>query len=494
MGFQLSFQEFIFSGIDIIKEKNVIKIGGNEKKVYQRNYYRNSKSGKKNKITRKIILPVLAIIFILSFVYVIDLLIHREEIYPNVVVIDQGIGKMNKNQARQIVAPKVEKLVSRPLLFKYKGLEIILNPKEKLGATIDIEKLIDEAYSTARQGALWQRIKERISLIRKSRDVQISGFLIFNQDSFEKFFAQLRSQIEQPARDALVDSNRIIPAQVGVKLNRSKLAEEIQKKLTDTIDTDTPVEITLPVHFQNPDISTNKLLAQIAISQEISIYETSLKGKEENTLYNIQKASEEVNGIILKPDESFSFNQLIGPAEKEDGYKESIIIVNGQFVNGYGGGVCQVSTTLYNAVLLANLQIIERYNHSVYGEATNYVPLGRDAAIFYGYKDLRFRNSLDQQIVIFCEIKDDKLVATIFGEKPLDKNIKIITQDKKIHEYDIIEIKEENIRNIENPVLQEGVPGYSIKTYRLVVDQQGERRELLSQDQYISVPEKVLVN
>ena len=317
-----------------------LKQGGKKNKVYQRNYYGNRKSGKRVKIIRKIILPVLALIFVLSFVYVIDVLVHREEIYPNVAALEQKIGNMKQNQARQSVIPVAEKLVSRPVLIKHNGLEITLNPKEKLGASIDIEGIIDEAYSTARQGALWHRIKERISLIRKSKDIQLSEFLTFNQDSFEHFFSQLRSQVEQPDRDALVNSDRIIPAQIGVEINRSKLMEEIEKKLTDSMNSNIPVAITLPVRYQKPDISTDKLLAQIGVSQEISTYKTSLKGKEENTLYNIQKASEEVNGIILKPGETFSFNQLVGPAEKEDGYKESIIIVNGQFVNGYGGGVC----------------------------------------------------------------------------------------------------------------------------------------------------------
>jgi vancomycin resistance protein YoaR len=457
--------------------------------VYQRNYSRNKKSRPGNRLSRKIIISIFALIFTLFIIYSLDLLMHWGKIYPNVVAIDQKIGKMNKIQANQILTPLVEKLISRPIIVEHNGSEISLIPKEKLGASINVEQLVNEAYSIARRGTLGHRLKERISLIRQ--DYQVSDLLKFDKNSLDSFFVQLQSQVEQPPRDAVLDSYRIIPAKIGITIDQSKLLEEMQESIVYSEDIASSDRFILPVNYLQPDITTNELLAQIGVHQALSSYETSLQGKEENTLYNIHKASREINGVILKPGESFSFNQWIGPAEREDGYKESTIIANGQFVNGYGGGVCQVSTTLYNAVLLANLQIIERYNHSVYGDATSYVPLGRDAAIFYGYKDLKFRNSLDQKVVLFCEVKGSKLTATIFGESSLDKNIKIITQDEKIHDYDIIEIKQENNGNSKNMILQEGVPGYSIKTYRIVIDSQGESMELISQDQYISIPMKV---
>jgi len=460
--------------------------------VYQHNYYRNKKTALINRKGRRILLSVIALILALFFIYSVDLFIHRGKIYPHVTVMSQEIGKMNKVQAKQVLTPVAEKMLSNSIIIQHNGLEKNMIPQEILGASIDIEELVNEAYSIARRGALWHRLKERISLIRQ--DYQIAGYLNFNEEYFEEFFSQLQSQIEQPAGNAALDSGRVIPARIGITLDREKLLVEMQERITDSIKPGKPGRVILPVHYQQPDISTSELLAKIGVYQAISTFETSLQGKEENTLFNIQKASDQINGIILEPGENFIFNRLIGPAEQEDGYKESTIIANGQFVNGYGGGVCQVSTTLYNAALLANLQIIERYNHSIYGDATNYVPLGRDAAIFYGYKDLKFKNSLEQQLVIFCEVKENSLVITIFGERSLDKDIKIITKDKKIHNYDIIEIKRENMEYAENEVLQEGIPGYSINTYRVIIDSEGESMEFLSNDQYVSVPMKVLVD
>lgn len=447
----------------------------------------------KNRIGhRTIVLSIIVFTLSLFLIYSVDLFIYREKIYPNVMVMGQEIGKMNKIQAKQILTPVTEKMLSNPIIIQHNGLEEKVVPQESLGASINIEQLINQAFSVARSGTLWHRLKERVSLIRQG--YQMTGYLVFNKNSFEVFFSQLQSKIEQPPAEAVLKSGRIIPSRIGIQLDRQKLLLEMQRSITDSIKSDTASTVILPVNYQLPGFSTVELLAQIGVHQAISTYETSLQGKEENTLYNIQKASDEINGIILQPGDRFTFNQLIGPAEKEDGYKESTIIANGQFVSGYGGGVCQVSTTVYNAALLANLQIIERYNHSIYGDATNYVPLGRDAAIFYGYKDLRFRNALEQQIVIFCEIIENKLVAKILGERPLDKDIRIITQDEKIHDYDIVGIKRENSKYAENEVLQEGILGYSINTYRVIVDSQGERMEFISNDHYLSVPMKVVVD
>ena len=389
-------------------------------------------------------------------------------------------------------ASVAEEIASHPLVIKHNNQEIKISPKENLGLSFHVEQIVENAYSVARRGAPWQRVIERISLIRK--EYRVSDSFLLDENSFNLFFAQLQSLIEQPARNAGQQLNRIIPAQIGIEIDKLSLLEEIEKALTNSTYGNASGMILLPVQYHQPEISTLDVLVQNGIHQAISTYETSLQGKEENTLYNIRKASREVNGILLESGESFSFNQLIGPAEKGDGYKESTIIANGQFINGYGGGVCQVSTTIYNAVLLANFQIIERYNHSIYGEATNYVPLGRDAAIFYGYKDLKFRNTLDQKVVLFCEIKDDKLVATVFGERALEETVRVVTQDKKIRDYDTIQIKQEKDGNSDNKVLQKGIPGYSIKTYRIILEASGERMELISQDEYASVPMKILVD
>ncbi len=423
-----------------------------------------------------------------------DLLVFRERIYPKVTVLEQEIGGLNRNQAHSSLQPVLEKIINLPVVINHEGWQQTIIPEVNLGAFINGEKLIDEAYAIARRGTFLARLRERIFLL--SNNYRLYPVVYFEEAKFNAFYSQLQAAFERSPRNANLTSQRIISAQRGIVIDKKQLLDDMKNAILKAAQSDTPIVINLPVVYQEPEISTEEILTSIGVFELVSHYETSLLGKEENTLYNIKKAAEQLDGIIIKPQEIFSFNKLIGPAEKEDGYKESIIIANGQFVNGYGGGVCQVSTTLYNTALLANLQIIERYNHSIYGEATNYVPLGRDAAVFYGYKDLKFKNSSGQLMVIFSEVKPDRLVITMWGEKRLDKNIKIISQDEKTYDYEVIEIKQEgkSIMNNADRIIQEGIPGYSIKTYRVILDASGERVELLSEDRYVSVPQKILVD
>jgi len=420
------------------------------------------------------------------------MLVHKGKNYSNVYAFEQDIGKLNKEQSEKVLSPIAQKLLNTPIRIKFDNYTKTIIPKDDLGATIDLAGLTNKAYAIGRQGNLWQRISDRLSLLRKSH--RVNSYLDFNDSDYNALINLLKSEIEQPARDAYLEANRIVPSQVGIEIKKQELYEEINNNIFESIDAEsTEVLVELPVSYDYPDVLTDNLLVEMGISKLISSFETSLQGKEENTLFNIKKASDQINGILLKPGDNFLFNQLVGPAEKEDGYKESTIIVNGQYTSGYGGGVCQISTTLYNAVLLANLQIIERYNHSIYGDATNYVPLGRDAAIFYGFKDLRFKNSLEQTIVIFSDIKEDRLITSIYGEKELSKNIEIVTRDEEVLDYDVMEVKRQNMEYIEDKVLQEGVPGYTIKTYRIIRDNQSEHMEFISNDQYLSVPMKIIV-
>jgi vancomycin resistance protein VanW len=462
--------------------------------VYQHNYYkRNRSNAKKTRIFKKILLSLFAIIFIFFTIFAIDLLIYNKNIYPNIIALQQDIGGLEIAEAETVLTPIAQKVLSNTVIIENNSYRKSIIPKQDLGASIDLAGMLERAYSIGRHSSILQRVRERISLLRKTRRIPDKNYLYFNQEAFTNFVANLKSTIEQSQRDAFLEENRIISAQTGIKIKIEELPEEIKAQIVDSTNTDSTVNVSLPVTYLQPEITTNELLAQIGINQKISSFETSLQDKEENTLFNIKKASNEINGLILKPGENFLFNQIVGPAEKNDGYKESTIISNGQFTSGYGGGICQVSTTIYNAALLANLQIIERYNHSIYGDATSYVPLGRDAAIFYGYKDLKFKNSLDQAISIFCEVKGDSLIATIYGEKELNKDIKIITMDKKVHDFDTIEVERGNIAYREGTVLQEGVPGYSIKSYRVVNDANGESMEFLANDNYISVPKKIVI-
>ena len=420
----------------------------------------------------------------LSLVDAVDIYKNRSKILPGVSAFGVELEGLQKEEVQDILKPIASKMIDSPRILVFEDKEFKFIPHKELDTFVDLNRVVEETYTIARTGNIFKRIKDRIVVWRKGYEVPYQAE--FNPQKFEDFQNKISSLINRMPRDAYVEGNRIIESRIGVKLDLEKFKEEITESL-ESLD-DEKYIFDIPVITIDPKITTQNILTELAINRELGTYSTSLENKEENTIYNIRLASEVINGILVKPQEIFSFNKYVGPAEKADGYKESTIIANGVFVNGYGGGICQVSSTLYNAVLLANLQIVERYNHSVYGEATKYVPLGQDAAIFYGFKDLRFKNNSDHAIVIFSKVFRDTLQVSIFGGNEDKAEVEIISKDKKVIDYQIIREKDSKLEAGQEIVVQEGAPGYQIKTYRIVRKNGEEKIEFLTEDTYKSVP------
>ncbi|MGB6369414.1 MAG: VanW family protein [Atribacterota bacterium] len=439
---------------------------------------------KKNSKIRKILLSLIIIIVAVSLVDAVDIYKNRNKIFPGVSAFGVELEGLQKEEAQEILQPIASKIIDSPRILVFEDKEIKFVPNTELDAFIDVNRVVEETYGIARTGNIFRRLKDRIVIWRKGYEVPFQAE--FNPQKFEDFQNKISFLIYRIPGDAYIEGNRIIESRIGAKLDLEKFKEEITESLKSLDDEKYIFDI--PVITIDPKITTQNILTELAINRELGTYSTSLENKEENTIYNIRLASEVINGILVKPQEIFSFNKYIGPAEKADGYKESTIIANGIFVNGYGGGICQVSSTLYNVALLVNLTIIERYNHSVYGEATEYVPLGQDAAIFYGFKDLRFKNNSDHARVIFSKVFRDTLQVSIFGGNEDKAEVEIISKDKKVIDYQIIREKDSKLEAGQEIVVQEGVPGYQIKTYRIVRKEGEEKIEFLAEDTYKSVP------
>jgi len=149
---------------------------------------------------------------------------------------------------------------------------------------------------------------------------------------------------------------------------------------------------------------------EAADKNEISSYTTVFYDKNENRIHNIKTASEELNHTVIRPGEVFSFNEALGRRTKEKGYKEAPILAHGEKTKGTGGGICQISSTLYNAALLADMEIVERHRHS---ENVPYVPEGKDATVVYNSKDLKIRNTKDYPVEIVIKITEDEIKISL---------------------------------------------------------------------------------
>lgn len=152
---------------------------------------------------------------------------------------------------------------------------------------------------------------------------------------------------------------------------------------------------------------------------EIVSFSTEILNKDEDRVHNIKVAAEEIDHTVLEPDEVFSFNDILGKRTGDKGYEKApILLGNGEKGEGTGGGICQVSTTLYNAALKADFKIVERHRHS---EPIPYVEEGKDATVVYNSKDLRFKNTRDYPVEILIHVSEDKVTVKLFKKKASDE-------------------------------------------------------------------------
>lgn len=173
------------------------------------------------------------------------------------------------------------------------------------------------------------------------------------------------------------------------------------------------------------------LISSIAFSSNFKHFFASFATSFDDTRYeertnNIRRAVEILNGKTIKKNDTFSFNEALGKRSEEKGFREAKIFRDdGSVGTGFGGGICQVSTTLYNTALLAGLEILERHQHS---RPVSYVPFGRDATVSFGKYDLIFKNTLSSDIKILAETKSDKLVIKMFGNRKPNNKMRIISK------------------------------------------------------------------
>jgi vancomycin resistance protein YoaR len=194
-------------------------------------------------------------------------------------------------------------------------------------------------------------------------------------------------------------------------------------------------------------------------------------------------ATNSINKSIIAPQTVFSFNNTVGIRTMERGYLDALVIVGNKFEPGLGGGICQVSSTLYNAALLAGLEIVERSNH---GLAVAYVPLGRDATVAWGIQDFRFKNNTDSPVYIRAITGGGTLTINVYGDLKYKKRINVSNIIDQTIDFKTIKELDLKLQPGEEKVDHKGNPGYVVRSFRNFYDNNGklEKTELLARDTY----------
>ncbi len=206
-------------------------------------------------------------------------------------------------------------------------------------------------------------------------------------------------------------------------------------------------------------------------------YTTSLAGRSPSQRHNSLLALMKLTGAVVKPGQTFSFIKRVGTFSRDEGYRKAPVSYNGQLIDSWGGGVCQTSTTLYNAALLSGMEIVERNRHRF---APSYIPPGRDAAVAFNAIDLKFKNPHPYPVRIIGRIEGDRLTIGIYGPDKLRQKPRIVEIVRDPLEPATYTIGQEGPRA---RVRNTGKAGFQVSVFRIV----GDSRELISCDSYPSM-------
>ncbi|MBR7142055.1 MAG: VanW family protein [Clostridia bacterium] len=206
----------------------------------------------------------------------------------------------------------------------------------------------------------------------------------------------------------------------------------------------------------------------------LSDYYTELDRKDPNRTHNVELAASKIHGTILLPGEEFSYNKVVGKRTYAAGFRDGAILTGGELVDGVGGGICHVSSTIYPAVLLADLEIVERKNHACW---VPYSPFGHDATVYWGSIDFRFKNNRETPVMILCWGEEDTLHCQILGIKTNDYTYSLSTTTSKVVKYSTVTKYSDKYAEGTSRVTQNGRDGNTTKVYLVVTDAQGNEVE-----------------
>lgn len=286
----------------------------------------------------------------------------------------------------------------------------------------EVEPVLTEVLKVGHEGTFLKRYKETNKIKKNGLAVQVSYKTVLG--GLEEKVEAIAAEIDKPATapEVVFDPEgdpmfSLSEGKSGISVDRGALYARIDEGLQagKEVDIDIPV-VEIPFEGSEDDILG-------AITQRAK-FSTSYASSQPARKNNVSRALGSFNGKVIMPGEEVSFNNVTGARTTENGYKEANIILNGAYVKGAGGGVCQASTTLYNALLLAGVDILEANHHSL---PASYVPLSLDAMVSEGYSDLVFKNTLEAPIYIKTYSDNENVYAEIYGQ-PIEEGKSIRTR------------------------------------------------------------------
>ena len=479
---------------------------------------------------RRILLSVtifVVVVFIILLGSVVKQLTY-DKVYSGVYIESVDISGLTHDELTAKIPEIFDKRLSKNITLKIDSAQhsfdtLVLSP------AIDVEKMTDLAFSFGRSKSLFLRLGEISNLKKKPQNVPFS--LTFDDSELQKIIDKTIAPLDVTAVPNKIDYDDnyliITRGKAGNGVLYNEVRNSIEKCILENNDIATaefkyiePEEITydyilrctsrqaisadyrienhriiyteskpgvtfseddlknaletsdkniikVPAKITYPSLTTDKL-NETLLAHELGKYTTDYSSSSNDRAYNIKLACEKINGYVLAPGEEFSYNDVVGPRTVERGFRVANVYVGNTVQPGIGGGICQVSSTMYNSAIFADLEITERRNHTL---PVSYVPMGRDATVSYGSTDFRFKNNTSMPIEIRAIAENGLNTVIIVGtdEHP-EREIKIVSTQTGTSSPKVVIKKDAELPEGEIKVESAGTNGSSYATSKVVYE------------------------
>ncbi|MHB1392894.1 MAG: VanW family protein [Clostridia bacterium] len=414
--------------------------------------------GKVIKIGIGIIIILLVAAVALSFA-----MVNGEKIHSNITISGINVGGFTPSQAESVLKEKMEPAINdSAIALKFREKVWRLKYRD-IDFNYDYEDAVTKAYDIGHKGNFFKKVVDVVTTQLGREDIKLN--FSYDSEYIRNKLVDIFTEVGQDAKDATIvlkEQGFVITDEAeGRKLDVNRSYDLIKAQIEQVAFED----VELVVDTVQPEIKRSDLEN---IKDKLGEYSTKFNAADVDRTHNIKIATSSASHILVRPGEVFSVDKIVGPRLAKYGFKEAKVIINNELVPGIGGGVCQVSSTLYNAALLSNMKIVERRSHSL---TLSYIPMGRDATISEGYIDLKFQNTTPYPIYIYGEVKGSWVKFSIYGriETP-GRTVRIRTE--------LVKEMTPQIKIIEDPTLPEGTEveekkaysGYVVKSYRTVME------------------------
>lgn len=395
------------------------------------------------------------------------------------------VGGMSAEEARRRLEEALEECLRTPWVLTAEGRRWEGRPAE-WGVRFDGEAALQRALALGQEGSFGHRLRTRWRLYRQGLTLPLP--VRCPQEPFTAWLRRVAKEVNREPQDAQVvvegEGVRIVPHRPGLRLN----LEEARRRVEEALRKGEPHAIPLPLEEVAPRIRTEDVArVEVPLSRFTTYFNPAARARSHNLALAVQR----INGVLLRPGEVFSYNETVGRRTMGNGFRVAPIFLGRRVVPGVGGGVCQVATTLYNAALLAGLEIVERHRHS---RPVDYVAPGRDATVDYGSLDLKFRANTRYPVYITAQVVGNRLTVCLWGAREDRREVRVVAVRDAALSCPVVEVPDPSLAPGQKVVEDKGTAGYRTRTFRILLQNGQEvRRELVSQDVYPAAARRVRV-